>query len=125
MRWGSDWSWVFLLRVLVLHHAVVPVSPWRLFTGPLCTGLGRTSLLRLPTRNGLSRLQPIFASTRFDEDSIVQHTFTPQKILKGEIVEVRQLTQSNSPSETYHVVINHYGKLDYVEGQNVGIIPPG
>jgi sulfite reductase alpha subunit-like flavoprotein len=59
------------------------------------------------------------------ERVIPLHTFTPQNPLEGEIVEVKQLTHTGSLSETYHVVINHYGKFDYLEGQNVGIIPPG
>lgn len=64
-------------------------------------------------------------SLNFDEDSIPQHIYTPLNPLEGEIMEVRQLTRSDPLAETYHIVINHFGKFPYIEGQNVGIIPPG
>lgn len=43
----------------------------------------------------------------------------------GKIVSVKRIVGAQATGETCDIVIDHNGKVPYIEGQSFGIIPPG
>lgn len=43
----------------------------------------------------------------------------------GKIVSVKRIVGPDATGETCDIIIDHYGKMPYIEGQSYGVIPPG
>mmetsp|Transcript_9312 Transcript_9312/g.14326 ORF Transcript_9312/g.14326 Transcript_9312/m.14326 type:complete len:357 (+) Transcript_9312:56-1126(+) len=61
----------------------------------------------------------------YDHSKITTNKYKVKNALKGQIVSVRRIVGAGSPGEVCHIVIDHGGEMPYIEGQSVGIIPPG
>lgn len=45
--------------------------------------------------------------------------------MKGKIISVKRIVGAQATGETCDIVIDHFGKMPYWEGQSYGVIPPG
>uniref|UniRef100_A0A7S2Y434 ferredoxin--NADP(+) reductase n=1 Tax=Fibrocapsa japonica TaxID=94617 RepID=A0A7S2Y434_9STRA len=61
----------------------------------------------------------------WDHNQVSTNTFKANDPLEGQVVAVRRIVGPNAPGEVCHIVIDHGGKMPYIEGQSIGIIPPG
>lgn len=71
-----------------------------------------------------SQYHGIASPLSFTKCSLNGRTFKANDPLVGEIIHVKKLV-SNSYGEVCEVLINHFEQMDFVEGQSIGIIPPG
>ena len=71
-----------------------------------------------------SQYHGIASPLSFTKCSLNGRTFKANDPLVGEIIHVKKLV-SNSHGEVCEVLINHFEQMDFVEGQSIGIIPPG
>jgi ferredoxin--NADP+ reductase len=53
------------------------------------------------------------------------NTYKPKSPFEGKIVSVKRIVGAEATGETCDVVIDHGGKMPYIEGQSYGVIPPG
>ncbi|WP_287128220.1 ferredoxin--NADP(+) reductase [Candidatus Cyanaurora vandensis] len=59
-------------------------------------------------------------------EAISVNTYRPNAPFKGKALRVERLTPDESPNDVRHVVMDLAdGDLQYLEGQSIGIIPPG
>jgi ferredoxin--NADP+ reductase len=57
---------------------------------------------------------------------VPSNLYKPTEPLKAVVLENRRLTAPDSPNDVCHIVLNLKGsRYQYVEGQSVGILPPG
>jgi ferredoxin--NADP+ reductase len=59
------------------------------------------------------------------EKKIPVNLFKPNAPLVGTCIYNKKIVGDDAPGDTCHVIIHHDGKLPYLEGQSVGIIPEG
>ena len=52
-------------------------------------------------------------------------TYSAKEPFTGKIVSVKKIVGADATGETYDIVIDHGGKMPYIEGQSYGVIPPG
>ena len=50
--------------------------------------------------------------------------YNPKKPYTATVVSVERLVGPFARGETFHIVIDHGGKVPYWEGQTYGVIPP-
>jgi len=60
-----------------------------------------------------------------DTSSMPHNTFSPKNPFEGTVVSVKRIVGPNATGETMDVIINHDGKMPYIEGQSYGVLPPG
>ena len=60
-----------------------------------------------------------------DMSTMPINTFKNAAPFEGKIVSVEKISGPTANGDTCHVVIQHDGKMPYIEGQSYGIIPPG
>jgi len=61
----------------------------------------------------------------FSRDNIPLQTYSAKDPFKGKIVSVNKIVGPDATGETYDIIIDHGGKMPYIEGQSYGVIPPG
>jgi len=61
----------------------------------------------------------------YDQSTMPINTFKPKEPFIGKIVSVKTITGPGATGETCDVVIDHGGKMPYIEGQSAGVLPPG
>ena len=52
-------------------------------------------------------------------------TYSAKEPFKAKIVSVKRIVGPDATGETCDVIIDHGGKMPYIEGQSYGVIPPG
>jgi ferredoxin--NADP+ reductase len=52
-------------------------------------------------------------------------TYSAKEPFVGKIVKVERIVGPDATGETCNIIIDHGGKMPYVEGQSYGVIPPG
>ena len=65
------------------------------------------------------------AAPKATEKDIPINLFKPNAPCEGTCLYNKKIVGDDAPGDTCHVIINHDGKLPYLEGQSVGIIPDG
>lgn len=64
------------------------------------------------------------ANSRTEEIQV--NTYRPNAPFKGKALKVERLTPDDSPNDVRHIVLDlSEGDLRYLEGQSIGIVPPG
>jgi ferredoxin--NADP+ reductase len=53
------------------------------------------------------------------------NTFNAKEPHTGKIVSVKRIVGPDATGETCDIIIDHGGKMPYIEGQSYGVIPPG
>jgi len=51
--------------------------------------------------------------------------FNAKEPYKAQVISVRSLFARNTQAEICEVVVNHEGNIPCLEGQSLGVIPPG
>ena len=65
------------------------------------------------------------AEPYWDQSKIPLQTFKATSPLAGKIISVKRIVGAQATGETCDIVIDHFGKMPYWEGQSYGVIPPG
>jgi len=65
------------------------------------------------------------ASPYWDQSTIPLQLFKAKEPLAGKIISVKRIVGAQATGETCDVIINHFGKMPYWEGQSYGVVPPG
>ena len=65
------------------------------------------------------------ASPYWDQSNIPLQTFKAKEPLVGKIISVKRIVGAQATGETCDVIIDHFGKMPYWEGQSYGVVPPG
>jgi len=60
-----------------------------------------------------------------DRTGMPDNTFKPKSPFEGKIISVERIVGPKATGETCNIVIDHFGKMPYIEGQSYGVIPPG
>jgi len=60
-----------------------------------------------------------------DRSTMPDNTFKPKSPFEGKIISVERIVGPKATGETCNIVIDHFGKMPYIEGQSYGVIPPG
>lgn len=60
-----------------------------------------------------------------DKSKVPLNLFRPNAPLVGKVIYNERIVGDDAPGETKHMVFNHDGKLQYLEGQSIGIMAPG
>jgi len=60
-----------------------------------------------------------------DRSTMPDNTFKPKSPFEGKIISVERIVGAKATGETCNIVIDHFGKMPYIEGQSYGVIPPG
>lgn len=86
----------------------------------------KTSLtFKFPTHRVVTLLHRAVPPTNLEElsnDNIPLHTHKPNSPLHAKILGVKHIASTGDVCE---ITIDHFHKLRYLEGQSIGIIPPG
>lgn len=65
------------------------------------------------------------ADPYWDNSNIPLQTFKAKEPLAGKIISVKRIVGAQATGETCDIIIDHFGKMPYWEGQSYGVIPPG
>ena len=65
------------------------------------------------------------ATPYWDITNLPLQTFKAKEPLVGKIISVKRIVGAQATGETCDVIIDHFGKMPYWEGQSYGVIPPG
>ena len=65
------------------------------------------------------------ADPYYDMSNIPLNTFKAKEPHIGKIISVKRIVGAQATGETCDIVIDHFGKMPYWEGQSYGVIPPG
>lgn len=60
-----------------------------------------------------------------DKSKVPLNLFRPNKPYTAKVVYNESIVGDNAPGETKHMIFNTDGNLQYLEGQSIGVIPPG
>jgi ferredoxin--NADP+ reductase len=90
----------------------------------LRTSTLKTESARLQTRVGC-RSRPATLRMVAAEKKVPVNLYKPNDPLIGTCIYNKKIVGDDAPGDTCHVIIHHDGKLPYLEGQSVGIIPEG
>lgn len=60
-----------------------------------------------------------------DKSKIPLNLFRPNNPYTATVLYNEPIVGPNAPGETKHMVFNHEGNVPYLEGQSIGVIPPG
>lgn len=93
-------------------HARVPVTERSAFTGH------RFAIM--PTRNNATIHMAVV-----DKSKVPLNLFRPNKPYTATVLYNERIVGDDAPGETKHMIFNTEGNLPYLEGQSIGVIPPG
>jgi len=65
------------------------------------------------------------ADPYYDQSGIPMQLFKAKEPLVGKIISVKRIVGAAATGETCDIIIDHFGKMPYWEGQSYGVIPPG
>lgn len=66
------------------------------------------------------------SSTARSAAEIPSNTYKPNAPLEAKVIATHRLTADDSPNDVRHIVFDlSHSELKYVEGQSIGILPPG
>jgi ferredoxin--NADP+ reductase len=65
------------------------------------------------------------ADPYWDTSNMPMQLFKAKEPLVGKIISVKRIVGAAATGETCDVIIDHFGKMPYWEGQSYGVIPPG
>jgi ferredoxin--NADP+ reductase len=65
------------------------------------------------------------ANPYWDNSNLPLQTFKAADPLKAKIVSVKRIVGAAATGETCDIIIDHFGKMPYWEGQSYGVVPPG
>lgn len=65
------------------------------------------------------------AEPYWDQSNIPLQTYKAKEPFTGKIISVKRIVGAQATGETCDIVIDHFGKMPYWEGQSYGVIPPG
>lgn len=65
------------------------------------------------------------ADPYYDMSNIPLNTYKAKEPHIGKIISVKRIVGAQATGETCDIVIDHFGKMPYWEGQSYGVIPPG
>lgn len=77
------------------------------------------------TGSGSDGLDFLEADPYYDMSNIPMQLFKAKEPHTGKIISVKRIVGAQATGETCDVVIDHFGKMPYWEGQSYGVIPPG
>ena len=77
------------------------------------------------TSDNSKELNFLEANPYWDQSKIPLQTFKAKEPLVGKIISVKRIVGAQATGETCNIIIDHYGKMPYWEGQSYGVIPPG
>lgn len=60
-----------------------------------------------------------------DKSKVPLNLFRPNKPYTARVLYNERIVGENAPGETKHMIFNHDGNVPYIEGQSIGVIPPG
>lgn len=60
-----------------------------------------------------------------DKSKVPLNLFRPNKPYTAKVIYNESIVGENAPGETKHMIFNTDGNLTYLEGQSIGVIPPG
>lgn len=60
-----------------------------------------------------------------DKSKVPLNLFRPNKPYAATVLYNERVVGDDAPGETKHMIFNHEGKVPYLEGQSIGVIPPG
>ncbi|CAN8063658.1 unnamed protein product [Agarophyton chilense] len=60
-----------------------------------------------------------------DKKKVPINIFRPKNPYVATVVYNERIVGEGAPGETKHMIFNHDGNLPYLEGQSIGVIPPG
>merc|ERR1719453_1623583 len=104
-------------------------EPW--FRGTVTTntvsleelnGLYNTAMGKTSEDGELNFLE---ADPYYDNSNLPMQLFKAKEPLVGKIISTKRIVGAAATGETCDVVIDHFGKMPYWEGQSYGVIPPG
>jgi sulfite reductase alpha subunit-like flavoprotein len=61
----------------------------------------------------------------YSRDTLPLNTYPAKAPHTGKIVSVKRIVGPDATGETCDIIIDHAGKMPYIEGQSYGVIPPG
>lgn len=61
----------------------------------------------------------------YDQSNLPLQLFTAKEPHTGKIISVKRIVGADATGETCDIIIDHGGKMPYIEGQSYGVIPPG
>jgi len=65
------------------------------------------------------------ADPYFDNSNLPMQLFKAKEPLVGKIISTKRIVGAAATGETCDIIIDHFGKMPYWEGQSYGVIPPG
>eukprot|EP00814_Leptocylindrus_danicus_P017448 CAMPEP_0116033686 /NCGR_PEP_ID=MMETSP0321-20121206/19148_1 /TAXON_ID=163516 /ORGANISM="Leptocylindrus danicus var. danicus, Strain B650" /LENGTH=363 /DNA_ID=CAMNT_0003509831 /DNA_START=506 /DNA_END=1597 /DNA_ORIENTATION=+ len=90
-----------------------------MFSAHIITGGRNTNTLRLGTK------KQDFLEARGENVDLPLNTHTDDLPLMARVVSNKRIAGSSFGDEVRHIVIRHYGKMRFWEGQKIGVIPRG
>jgi len=65
------------------------------------------------------------ASPYYDQSGVPVNTFKNKAPHTGKVISTKRIVGAQATGETCHIIIDHFAKMPYWEGQSYGVIPPG
>ncbi|KAH7440535.1 hypothetical protein KP509_04G111900 [Ceratopteris richardii] len=90
-------------------------------------GAGAKSEGRFTVRASVATEAPakVVKESKKNDEGLVTNTFKPKSPYTGLCLLNTKIVGDDAPGETWHMVFSTEGKVDYREGQSIGVIPPG
>eukprot|EP00177_Eucheuma_denticulatum_P003634 GFKZ01006587.1.p1 GENE.GFKZ01006587.1~~GFKZ01006587.1.p1 ORF type:complete len:339 (+),score=62.79 GFKZ01006587.1:238-1254(+) len=60
-----------------------------------------------------------------DKSKVPLNLYRPNKPYTAKVLYNEKIVGEGAPGETKHMIFNHDGNMPYLEGQSIGVIPPG
>jgi len=120
--WSSAWSWLVHTphrvpdanpTLLRLPIPLIRASPFHrsAFAAATATPSGKQDFLE--------------ASPYSDQSNVPVNTYKNKAPHTGKVVSTKRIVGAQATGETCHIIIDHFGKMPYWEGQSAGVIAPG
>uniref|UniRef100_A0A7S3EE60 ferredoxin--NADP(+) reductase n=3 Tax=Rhodosorus marinus TaxID=101924 RepID=A0A7S3EE60_9RHOD len=72
-----------------------------------------------------SRVAPVMMAHGLDKSQIPLNLFRPNAPYEATVLYNNKIVGDDAPGDTRHLVFQHDGNVPYLEGQSIGVIPPG
>jgi ferredoxin--NADP+ reductase len=116
----------FTMRKGFTQRSTLKMAEEAWFPGSATTNLVDLEQLSSVFGKATSKAQDFLeAEPYWDTSFMPLQTYKATAPFTGKIVSVTKIVGPEATGETYDVVIDHFGKLPYWEGQSLGVIPPG
>lgn len=98
-----------------------PVAPRRsvLATESRSSFAPSHTFANVPARVGGVRMAVV------DKSKIPLNLYRPKNPYKAKVLYNERIVGDDAPGETKHMIFNHDGNVPYLEGQSIGVVPPG